>query len=177
MVKLLLASFLYSALFLATPIFAHEKDLSHRVFVSYESNGADYLSSIGVGTTFKDSESNVGVQINSSLGRAEVMATDGFIEEFTVWDVSARFGYFSNVSFFIEGGIDLTEALFHDIRYDDYHDEHDDVSDVDAFIGVGAGISLGALQFEGFFRVREIDSEFWEAESETFSGIQVSVNF
>ncbi|MCF6193390.1 MAG: hypothetical protein L3J46_03540 [Kangiellaceae bacterium] len=177
MVRLLVASFLCGSLVLATPAFAHEKDLSHRIFVSYESNGADYLSSIGVGTTFKDFESNVGVQVNSSLGRAEVMATDGFIEEFTVWDVSARFGYFSNISFFIEGGIDLTEALFHDIRYDDYDDGHGDVSDVDAFVGVGAGIRLGALQFEGFLRIREIDSEFWEAESESFSGIQVSINF
>jgi len=169
----LLTSFLLFA-----PCLAYaDDDLSSRIFYSYESNGADYISSIGAGTTFKNLESNLGFQLNMSIGNANVLATDGYLEEFTVWQGSAKFGYFSNFSVYIEGGIDLSEAIFHDIRYDDYDHQTGYEDDIDAFVGMGAGIRAGALGIDAFFRVREIDAEYWEAESEVFSGVQISVNF
>lgn len=154
---------------------------SGRLFYSYESNGADYISSVGIGTTQKYAGSNLGFQLNTSLGYAEVLAEDGYLEEFTSWEASARFGYFSNISVFVEFGIDLAEALFEDFRYDNddhcHYDEYCYQDDVDGFIGVGAGVKAGPIQVDGFVRAREIDSRYWEAESEVFSGIQVSLNF
>jgi len=162
-------------------------NLSTRLFSSYESNGNDFIEGIGIGTTFKENESNLGFQVNTSFNNAEVLTTDGFTEEYFAWQGSMKFGYFSRVSVYAEVGIDLTELLFHDLRdddhdgydydyYDDHHHSH--YSDnIDAFIGIGAGIQTGPIKFEAFTRLREIDSQYWEADSEAFSGIQISINF
>ena len=152
-----------------------------RVFYSYESNGADYISAIGIGVTHKYRGSNLGFQLNTSLGYAEVLAQDGFLEEYTSWEASVRFGYFSKISFFAEFGIDLGEAIFDDYRYDRddycYYDEYCYQDDIDGYLGFGAGIKAGHVSIEGIIRAREIDSHYWEAESEIFSGLQVSLNF
>ncbi len=152
-------------------------DVSLRGFYSYESNGADYFSSVGVGTTFKDSETNLGIQVNTSIGYAEVIAQDGYLEDFVSWEAGVRFGYFSNLSVYIEGGIDLSELFFHDLRYDEYEHENGYEDDLDAYVGAGVGFRTGVLQIDGFVRMREIDSKYWEAESEAFSGVQISLNF
>ncbi len=152
-----------------------------RIFYSYESNGGDYINAIGVGVTHKYHHSNLGFQLNTSLGYAEVLAQDGFLEEYTSWEASARFGYFSKISLFVEFGIDLGEALFEDYRYDrdDYchYDEYCYQDDIDGYVGFGAGIKAGPIAVEGIVRAREIDSRYWEAESEVFTGVQVSLNF
>lgn len=154
---------------------------SGRVFYSYESNGADYISAVGIGVTHTDQHTNLGFQLNTSLGYAEVIAEDGYLEEYASWEASVRFGYFSNFSIFAEFGVDLAEAMFEDYRYDQddhcHYDEYCYEDDVDAYVGVGAGIKAGAVQVDGFVRAREIDSRYWEAESEIFSGVQVSLNF
>ena len=155
-------------------------DTQVRIFTSYESNGEDYIEGIGVGFTFKNSENKMGFQLNTSLNNAEVRATDGYIEDYFAWQGSAKFGLFSNVSIYVEAGIDLTELIFHDFRYDDHHgydDHYHYEDDIDVFVGLGAGIKLGHLKLEGFSRLREIDSRYWEAESEVFTGVQFSLNF
>jgi len=148
-----------------------------RIFYSYESNGEDFISAVGIGTTFKDPSSNIGVQFNTSLGRAEVLATDGYLEEYLSWEASAKFGFFSTVSFYVEGGFDILEAIAEDYRDDDFDHDFDDENDLDSFIGMGLGFRSGALSIEGFVRLREIDNDTWEAESETFSGVQIAFNF
>jgi hypothetical protein len=152
-------------------------DLSGRLFYSYESNGADYISAIGTGMTFKNPDTNFGFQLNTSIGAAEVMATDGYVEEYLVWDGSIKVGYFSTISAYVEGGIDLTELLFHDLRYDQYDHDFGYEDNIDAYIGAGLGIRLQSLAIDAFVRARNIDSKYWQAESEVFSGIQVSINF
>ncbi len=149
------------------------------LFYSHESNGADYFSSVGVGTTFKQRDTNIGFQLSTSIGNAEVLATDGYVEEFVSWEGSVKLGYFSNLSFYIESGIDLSELFFKDLREDDYYDDYDSDyhDDLDSFVGVGAGIKTGNLQIDAFYRIREIDSEYWEAESEVFSGIRATISF
>lgn len=147
-------------------------------YYTYESNGKDYITGVGTSITFKDSQTNLGFGVSSSLNYAEVRATDGYLEDYFAWEAALRFGYFSKLSIYGEVGIDLTEALFHDLRYHDddhYYDEYED--DVDAYFGAGIGINFGRLRVEGFSRLREIDSRYWEAESEVFSGVQVSINF
>ncbi len=155
-------------------------DSSFRIFSSYESNDQDFIEGIGIGITNIDKNTNIGFQLNTSFNNVEVMATDGYQEDFFAWQGSAKFGYFSNVFVYAEGGIDLTEFLFHELRYDDddnYHHHHDNDDDIDAFIGLGVGIQTGPLTVEAFTRVREIDSRNWEAESEVFTGFQLSINF
>ena len=154
-----------------------DDDLSVRAFYSYESDGADYFSSVGVGATFKNSETNFGIQFNTSLGYAEVMAKDGYIEDFVSWEGGFKVGYFSNFSIYVEGGIDLSELFFHDLRYDDYEHHHGYEDDLDAYVGMGVGFRTGPIQIDAFIRFREIDSKYWEAESDSFSGIQLSINF
>lgn len=160
-----------------------EKDTSVRLFSTYESNGRDFIEGVGIGLTFNGSNSNLGFQFNTSINNAEVRATDGYIEDYFAWQGSVKVGLFSKVSVYLEAGVDLTELLFHDLRYDDHNDYHDNgyhhhyEDDIDSFIGIGGGIQLGRLKFEGFSRLREIDSQYWEAESEVFTGVQFSVNF
>jgi len=167
---------------------AHGKDLnvhdnaSVRLFSTYESNGNDFIEGIGVGLTFKGANSGLGFQLNTSFNNAEVRATDGYIEDYFAWQGSVKMGLFSKVSLYVEAGVDLTELIFHDFRHDDhdYYDEYDHghyEDDIDVFVGVGAGLQLGKLKVEGFSRLREIDSRYWEAESEVFTGVQFSFNF
>ena len=168
---------IFSGFFLFSNFLQATDDLSPRVFYSYESNGGDYFSSVGVGLTFKDSETNLGVQLNTSLGYAEVLAEDGYLEDYASWEGGLKLGYFSNISIYVEGGIDLSELFFHDLRYDDYEHHHGFEDDLDAYVGFGIGFGSEAFQLDLFVRAREIDSKYWEAESDVFSGVQISANF
>ncbi len=151
--------------------------IDSRFFYSYESNGEDFISAFGIGTTFKEPSTNIGVQFNTSIGNAEVLAQDGYLEEYVSWEASAKFGYFSTISFYVEGGFDILEAIAEDYRDDDFGRYDDEENDLDSFVGMGLGFRAGALSIETFVRLREIDSDTWEAESETFSGLQLSFNF
>lgn len=174
---LLTIAILANAAFLASPTEAHESNKA-QVFYSYESNGDDYIAGVGIGYSFVNSETNIGYQLTTSLSNAEVIATDGLVEDYFAWEGGIKFGLFSNISIYAEAGIDLTELLFHDLRYDHhdfYYDEYHD--NVDMYLGVGAGIQAGPIRITAFSRTREVDSKYWEAESEVFSGIQFSLNF
>lgn len=160
----------------STAVFA--QDTSARLFYSFESYGDNYIQGIGTGLTFKNKETNLGFQLNTSVNYAEVRALDGYIEDYFAWQVAVKFGIFSNFSFYGEVGIDLSELLFHDFRYDDSdYRHHDDEDDIDTFVGIGAGLKSGPVRIDAFSRFREIDSRYWETESDVFSGIQLSINF
>lgn len=170
---------------------SHRKaNVSSSLFTSYESNGADFISSIGLATTLIQGD-NLGVQLNTSLAAAEVLATDGYLEEYSAWQVGVKAGYFGKFSIFVEAGYDLSEALFNDSRedghssvvissdgatiYEEHH--HYDDNDVDIYLGAGVGAKLGKLSIDGLVRWRAIDGDYWKAESEVFSGVQISLNF
>ena len=151
---------------------------SVRLFSTYEASGTDYIEGVGIGFTTKNPDTKLGFEFSTSINNAEVRATDGYIEDYFAWQGSAKVGLFSNISIYAELGVDLTELFFHDLRYDvhdEYYDEYQD--DIDAFVGVGAGLKAGPLQIEAFTRLREIDSRYWEAESEVFTGAQLSISF
>lgn len=155
----------------------HE-NASVRIFSTYEANGKDYIEGVGIGITSKNPDTKLGFEFSTSLNNAEVRATDGYIENYFAWQGSAKFGLFSFISVYAELGVDLTELIFHDFRYDaddEYYGEYQD--DIDTFVGVGAGLKAGPLQLEAFTRLREIDSRYWEAESEVFTGAQLSFIF
>lgn len=155
----------------------HNNEASVRLFTTYETNGRDYIEGIGVGFATINPDTKLGFEFSTSFNNAEVRATDGYIENYFAWQGSAKFGLFSNLSVYAELGLDLTELIFHDLRYgyqDGYYDEYHD--DIDAFVGVGAGLKAGPLNIEAFSRLREIDSRYWEAESEVFTGLQLSIS-
>ena len=159
----------------------HSKDYDNasvRLFSTYEVSGEDYIQGVGIGFAIKNPDTKLGFEFSTSINNAEVTATDGYIENYFAWQGSAKFGLFSTISVYAELGVDLTELFFHDLRYDvhdEYYDEYHD--DIDAFVGVGAGLKAGPLQIEAFTRLREIDSRYWEAESEVFTGAQLSISF
>lgn len=154
------------------------ENASVRLFSTYEASGEDYIEGVGIGFTTKNPDTKLGIEFSTSINNAVVTATDGYIENYFAWQGSAKIGLFSTISVYAELGVDLTELFFHDLRYDvhdKYYDEYHD--DIDAFVGVGAGLKAGPLQFEAFTRLREIDSRYWEAESEVFTGAQLSISF
>jgi len=159
----------------------HSNDYNNtsvRLFSTYEANGKDYIEGIGLGFTTLSTVTKLGFEFSTSINNAEVRATDGYIEDYFAWQGSAKVGLFSNISVYAELGVDLTELLFHDLRYDVHNENYDGYQDdVDAFVGVGAGLKAGPLQIEAFTRLREIDSRYWEAESEVFTGAQLSISF
>lgn len=151
---------------------------SVRLFSTYEANGEDYIEGVGIGFTTKNPDTKLGFEFSTSFNNAVVTATDGYIEDYFAWQGSAKIGLFSNISVYAELGVDLTELFFHDLRYDvhdGFNDEYQD--DIDTFVGVGAGLKAGPLQIEAFTRLREIDSQYWEAEAEVFTGAQLSISF
>jgi hypothetical protein len=154
------------------------ENASVRLFSTYEANGTDYIEGIGIGFTTRNPDTKLGFEFSTSINNAEVTATDGYIEDYFAWQGSAKVGLFSNISIYAELGVDLTELFFHDLRYDVHNENYDGYQDdVDAFVGVGAGLKAGPLQIEAFSRLREIDSQYWEAESEVFTGAQLSISF
>ncbi len=152
-------------------------EASVRLFTIYEANGRDYIEGVGVGFAITNPDTKLGFEFSTSFNNAQVRATDGYIENYFAWQGSAKFGLFSNLSIYAELGVDLSELIFHDLRYD-YHDEYnnDYHDDVDAFVGIGTGLMAGPLKIEAFSRLREIDSRYWEAEAEVFSGFQLSIS-
>ncbi|TQV75032.1 hypothetical protein FLL45_08815 [Aliikangiella marina] len=153
------------------------------LYYTYEANGDDYIYGVGISLTYTDPETDLGFVVTTSLNDATVTAFDGIEENYAAWEAGLKFGIFSNISLYGEVGIDLSELLFHDLRYHyndcfrcgGYYDEYHD--DIDAYVGFGAGVNVGPFKVEGFTRYREIDSRYWEARSEQFSGFQVSINF
>ena len=154
---------------------------SFKTFYTYESNSVDdYITGIGIGFNTTNKHSKFGIELTTTLNNASVLTTDGFIEEFSAWEGSIRYGYFSDAFVYAEVGIDLTELLFKDIRNDNnfFRQESDNNSEqIDAFIGIGAGINIGKVKLEGFTRLREIDSPYWQADSNLFTGVQFSIRF
>ena len=156
----------------------NNENASVRLFSTYEANGEDYIEGVGIGFTIKNPDTKLGFEFSTSINNAEVRATDGYIENYFAWQGSAKFGLFSTISVYAELGVDLTELFFYDLRYDAHDENYDEYQDnIDTFVGVGAGLKAGPLQFAAFTRLREIDSRYWEAESEVFTGAQLSISF
>jgi len=168
------------------------------VFVSHEMNGDSTITSVGVGMTFKDHHSNFGANVSMSLGNAEIVTSKLHVEDYLAWELGAKIGYFSDISLYLEAGVDLGELIgrdhldedrYHDHSFnvfndndhhDHYHDdyEHRPINDsLDAYIGIGGGINFGHAQLNGHVRLRQIDSEDWSALDDVYSGVTLTVSF
>jgi len=166
------------------------------IFISSEHQGEDRVTGFGVAALLKNSESNIGVSILSSLAPSEVIDTRGFNQHYLAWEVGAKFGYFSDVFFYAELGVDFGELVLQDRDEDDQHGFYDDdgnitfsdfvdlrnrvndnSNDIDGYVGIGAGYDFGRFQVEVFTRYRQIDGEYWKADNQAFTGIRTSISF
>ena len=157
-------------------------------FVTIEGHGPlNQINGVGTAVTLVDDYSHFGTSLSTSFNWAEVQTTSGRMEEYFAWEGAAKIGFFSDISLYLELGIDLTELIFHDMRYDHHcchedngyccHNDSAEGDDIDAYAGIGAGVKIGAMHLEGFYRIREIDSFYWEAKEREFSGVVVSFQF
>ena len=156
------------------------------IYYSFESSAGDHYSGIGFATTFKSEESHFGINLATSLSEASVMTDLGFNEHFLAWEGHVKIGYFSKFSVYGEFGFDIGELLSPDFRqiddiiFDALVEDEDREShgrDIDTYVGIGAGINLGKLNISAFSRVRDINSEYWQAENDVFTGVQFSISF
>ncbi len=151
------------------------------IFYNHEFNGPDTIRSLGFGNTSIDPHNHLGFGFSSSFNYANVTTKEYRTEEYFAWEASAKFGYFSQISLYAEAGIDLTELMFGDFRVNvdntEFHYGDNNSDKVDTFFGIAAGYSMEVLKVELMTRWRNIDSEYWEAESEVFTGISFSLNF
>lgn len=163
------------------------------IFVKNEVNGDDYISGIGAEVWLTNRDSNFGMSVLSSIGKAEVTDREGDQHDYLAWEAGFKFGYFSDIFAYAEVGFDLGELAFQDrdenhhyrVFYNDDDNDyvvanrshHDDSNDIDGYIGVGAGFKIEHLQIEAFTRYRQIDGEHWKADSQAYTGAKLSVVF
>jgi len=187
-----------SVLFLLCSAFSSSAEDSFSIFISSEYHGEDQINGFGVSALLKNSESNIGVSILSSIAPSEVIDTRGFNQHYIAWEVGAKFGYFSDVFFYAELGFDFGELTLQSRGENDrndygYYDDdgeldftnfieirdrvEDNSNDIDGYVGIGAGYDFGNFQIEAFTRYRQIDGEFWKADNQAFAGFRASLSF
>ena len=162
-------------------------------FIKNEVNGDDYISGVGSEIWLTNRDSNFGMSVLTSIGKAEVTDREGTQHDYIAWEAGFKFGYFSDIFAYAEVGFDLGELAFQD-RDEDHHyrvfhndddndfvvvnrSHHDDSNDIDGYVGVGAGFKFEHLQIEAFTRYRQVDGEHWKADSQAYTGAKLSVVF
>lgn len=156
--------------------FCWSKD-SIKLFVQHELNDSDTITSVGLSQPLVQTNSKVKGELLASLGYAQVEDKNQTMQYFVTSDFSVRLGYYDKMFVYVEGGVDLLEILFRDFRNDDQY--YGDTSDnsPDGYAALGAGIDAGKLKMEGFIKVRNIDSDYWESKHHLFYGVQFSLSF
>lgn len=173
-------------------------------FIKTEINDRDYINGIGTEFWLTNTDSSVGIALNTSIGNAEVTDTLNIQHNYLAWDLGIKFGYFSNVFVYAELGFDFGELVLSDHdkdRYDnelnfseflafivldgytdyhdytDYYENYDSSNDIDGYIGSGIGIRFENLVVEAFARYRQVDGEYWRADSQIYSGAKLTLLF
>lgn len=162
-------------------------------FVKNEVNGDDYISGVGSEIWLTNQDSNFGISVLSSIGKAAVTDKKNIQHDYIAWEAGVKLGYFSDVFAYAEFGFDLGELAFQDRNEEEnnnvyYGNEgnnfiaanrrrYDEANNIDGYVGVGAGFKFEHLQIEAFTRIRQVDGEHWKAEHQTFVGAKLSVVF
>lgn len=147
-------------------------------FTKAEFNDTDTISSVGFSGILNTHRTNFKSEMITSINSVRVIDQFGYQQEYYGLDLGLRFGYFSDLYIYVEGGFDVFEASFKrdDSPYFDY-DERYDSNNLDGYASFGAGVQVGNLRFEGFVKARQIDSDYWEANRSLFYGTQFSLAF
>ncbi|WP_144392547.1 hypothetical protein [Pleionea sediminis] len=135
------------------------------------------IASFNIYSQFTDSRTNFGYQLGTGLSAAEITDYDGYVDHYTAWEGFGRIGFFSDVSLYLEAGIDIGEMLWldDDHHHDHYYDEHH--NDVDNFIGAGFGLSQDHFDLRVFSRYRYIDGYNLHDNQDVFTGVEFSLHF
>ena len=145
------------------------------VSASRETADIGEISSVYLSATLADSVSNVGMRFSTGLNFADIINSYGETDSYVAWDIAMKFGYFSDLSFYVEGGFDLGEALVDDSNENEEYDEGFD--NVDYFLGAGTGLTLENLGLNFFGRYRHLNGLYLEDTSEWFTGMEFSIYF
>ena len=173
-------------------------------FLKTELNDGDYINGVGSEYWLINPNSSVGIAINSSLGNAKVTDDLNIEHHYLAWDLGIKFGYFSDVFVYAEIGFDFGEMVLSDRdkdeydhnltfnefltylatdgytehhSYDDYYHDYDSSNDIDGYIGSGVGMRFDGIVVEGFARYRQIDGQYWQADSQVYSGVKLTMLF
>jgi hypothetical protein len=149
------------------------------IFSKQEFNDTDTISSVGFSGIINSHRNNFKSEVITSINSVTVIDQFGYEQEYYGLDLGVRFGYFSDLFVYFEGGFDVFEATFKhddDSLIFDYDDRYDS-NNLDGYASVGAGVQAGNLRFEGFLKARQIDSDYWEASRSLFYGLQFSLAF
>ncbi|GAA6206637.1 hypothetical protein [Thalassotalea sp. SU-HH00458] len=173
-------------------------------FLKSEFNDGDYINGIGSEYWLINPNSSVGLAINSSLGNAKVTDDLSIEHHYLAWDLGIKFGYFDDIFVYAELGFDFGEMVLSDRdkdeydhnltfsefltylatdgytqhhSYADYYQDYDSSNDIDGYIGSGVGVKFDQIVVEGFARYRQIDGEYWQADSQIYSGVKVTLLF
>ena len=173
-------------------------------FLKTEMNDQDYINGFGTELWLTNVSSSVGIAINTSIGNAAVTDTLNIQHNYLAWDLGIKFGYFSDVFVYAEIGFDFGEMVLSDNdkdRYDndlnfseflayivldgyteyhdyaDYYEDYDSSNDIDGYIGAGAGMKFENIVVEAFARYRQVDGEYWQADSQVYSGLKLTLLF
>lgn len=148
------------------------------LFVKHEINSTDKISSVGLAQRINFAYSDLGAEATTNISYAEVMTQAGYLEDYMAWEMGIKLGYFSDVFFYIEAGIDLAEGLLNTRRYDDCcYNDYDQSDNPDGYAGIGFGFQLNKARIEFSTRARQIDSDYWQSEAHLFYGAQLSIEF
>jgi hypothetical protein len=132
--------------------------------------------------------SYLGFAVNANIGHAQVRDEQGFQHSFITWEGGMKIGYFSDFSLYAEFGVDLAELAFNDrsddskgSEYTQFQNEnfdHRDVdNDIDGYLGMGSSLTIAPIKISAFIRLREIDGHRWQAQENTFAGVELAVVF
>jgi hypothetical protein len=149
------------------------------IFAKQEFNYTDNISSIGVSSIMGGHHRNLQSEVITSINSVTVIDQFGYERAYYGLDLGVRFGYFSDLFMYFEGGFDVFEAIFKhddDAPYFDYDDRYNS-NNLDGYASFGAGVQAGNLRVEGFVKARQIDSDYWEANRSLFYGMQLSLAF
>jgi hypothetical protein len=148
------------------------------IFVKQEINATDKISSVGMFQRINFAYSDLGAEATTNISYAEVVTEDGDLEEYMAWEMGIKFGYFSDVFFYVEAGIDLSETLLNDSRNDNCcSNYYEQTNSPDGYAGVGFGFQLKKARIEFSTRARKIDSDVWQSEAYLFYGAQLTIEF
>ncbi|MGJ8674879.1 MAG: hypothetical protein ACSHWP_02915 [Pseudoalteromonas sp.] len=166
-------------LFVSTSAVASDR---FTIFTKHELNDTDSISGVGFSGIIGPSYSNFKSEVITSINSITVIDDFGYQQEYLGLDLGVRFGYFSDIFMYLEGGFDVFEALYKHDDNDQIFDSHYgydtyDSDNLDGYAAFGAGIQAGNLRIEGFVKARQIDAEYWDANKALFYGMQFSLSF
>ena len=144
------------------------------IFTKHELNDTDSISGVGFSGIMGPRYSNFKSEVITSLNSITVIDDFGYQQEYLGLDLGVRFGYFSDVFMYVEGGFDVFEAIY---KHSHYGYDNYDSDNLDGYAALGAGIQAGNLRIEGFVKARQIDAEYWDANKTIFYGMQFSLSF